>query len=102
MQGSCCAASNLSNVVDTSHVTQYTLEQCKLVGGVNRTIRAMQLATAFKAPLAQLTCPHCNFPHLDTDATCHTSSKIHVCSNATCNKKYRNASGAFGNPLAEY
>ena len=65
-------------------------------------ICALHTARELHVPLCNLTCPHCNFPHLDTDATCHSTSNIHVCANPTCNKKYRNSSGAFGNPLATY
>ena len=52
--------------------------------------------------MAQLSCPHCNFPVLDTEEN-HTMSKgRHVCKNAACAGEFRNNTKAFGNPLAAY
>jgi hypothetical protein len=69
--GSCVAATPDFTTLDTSDVSLHTIEQCKLVGGIERAAHALHVTSAMRVPTATLSCPHCNFPHLDTPATCH-------------------------------
>jgi uncharacterized protein YcbK (DUF882 family) len=71
-QSSCDATAPDFDNLDDSDVDLRTLEQCKLVGGVSHVAHALHVTSALRAPTANLYCPHCNFPHLDTPATCHT------------------------------
>ena len=67
-------AANLSlSDIDTSNVDTATIESCKLVGGLAVALSTLQDASAMGVPIAQLSCPHCTFPHLDTLATCHNA-----------------------------
>ena len=52
--------------------------------------------------MAQLSCPHCTFPILDTAHTNTCNNEKHVCKNAACAGEFRNRNKAFGNPLAAY
>ncbi len=100
--GNCYAAVAHTPDVDSSLVSQPTIEQCKLVGGIHKAVCAMQYACANSIPLAQLSCPHCDFPVLDTEEDNTLATAKHVCKNAACAGEFRNRSKAFGNPLAAY
>ena len=109
MGGGCIAASlrrlwgQFTSCIDHDElVSQPTIEQCKLIGGFHNAICAMQYACANSIPLAQLSCPHCNFPVLDTEGDNTLATAKHVCKNAACAGEFRNRSKAFGNPLAAY